>query len=105
MDATIQRVGWSKSGPGWHSFMTGVEASKHGVTDNEDVEKNRNRDYKTFLWYARNEYGIRTMTTYSYHKDWFIEALIEKDGVEKWDYQTEEESAVMLEDDIVNDDY
>ena len=83
MEATIQRGGPSRSGPGWHSFMTGVGTEKHGVINNESVGQDRNRDYKTFLWYAKNEYGIKTMTTFSYHKDWFEDVLIENDAVLK----------------------
>ena len=105
MEATIQRGGPSRSGPGWHSFMTGVGTEKHGVINNESVGQDRNRDYKTFLWYAKNEYGIKTMTTFSYHKDWFGDILIENNAVLKEIQQTEEESAVMLEDEIVYEDY
>ena len=64
--------------------MTGVEPLKHGVYSNDTPTKYRNFDYKTFLWHAKNDYDLSTMTTFSYGAEWYTTSLIEPDGVDKW---------------------
>ena len=105
MEAMTQYSGVAKSGPGWHSILTGVEPHKHGVKSNFLPTKYRDFDYKTFLWHAKNDYDLSTMTTFSYGSTWYTTSLIEPDGVDKWIRQSEEESTVMLEKDLLEEDY
>ena len=59
MEAMTQRTSVTNSGPGWQSVMTGVEPLKHLVFTN--ARTTPNRYYNSFLWYARNEYDLKTM--------------------------------------------
>ena len=94
----------TRSGPGWHSILLGVEPEKHEVFVNETADT-RNYDYKTFLWRAKNEFGLRTMTTFSYRHDWFAESLLEADAADYAKFQSEEDSTVLLEAELKNNDY
>ena len=81
-----------------------MEPEKHEVISNE-VADSRNYDYKTFLWRAKNDFGLKSMTTYSYPHGWFGDSLLEADATDLSIFQTEEESTVMLESELANNDW
>ena len=52
----------TKSGPGWASVVTGVDADKHNVHSNSnDVLEGHNGAYPSFLQRAKDELGSRTV--------------------------------------------
>lgn len=61
-EAHTQLTANTKSGPGWASIMTGVDADKHGVTSNDtEVLEAHNPAYPSFLERAHEQLGLRTV--------------------------------------------
>ena len=75
----------TNSGPGWRSILTGVNREKHGNFDNNHFFT-VNSDYKSFLWHARVEYGLRTLVMLNLNaSDWedFLNSLFETDSTDQ----------------------
>ena len=68
------------SAPGWASVLTGVQPSKHGIYDN-NIYFMRDSDYKSFLWYGRNELGFRTLFTSDLNSK-MTDAFFEEDALD-----------------------
>ena len=114
-DAKTQMTERTVSGPGWTSFLTGVEASKHGVINNYTYPDKE--EYRTFLWRGKNEFDLETLAIISW--DDFFDDIIEQDAYtlgrmpagsniyeeDKFHKEIEEETTKWLESDIVNGDY
>lgn len=74
------------------------------------MSEHRNWNYKTFLWHGKNEYDLQTLATFSHWADmptesWFITSLFENDATHLLSQSTEEESVVLLESELVFNDY
>ena len=80
MEAMTNGQTVTKSSPGWHSIVTGVDPIKHGIPTN-GVYLFRNFDYKSFLWHAHNDYGLKTMAV-TQMRSHMWESTIEKDAVD-----------------------
>jgi predicted AlkP superfamily pyrophosphatase or phosphodiesterase len=79
LDARIQARAPAKSGPGWLSVLTGVDADKHGVYDNESYLK-RERTYATVLKRARQA-GRRTAAVVHWYP-LTLDLLVEEEAVD-----------------------
>ena len=95
--------------PGWHSVLLGVESSKHGVMSNSEY-KGRNHEYKTFLWHGRNDFGLKTLATTSISESKppeMLSSLIEDDATDLFENGTDadEESTILLESELIDNDY
>ena len=81
LEAMTQMTAVTATAPGWHSILLGVEAEKHNVIMNGEgwigsnwFQKNgRGTDFKTFLWHAKNEYDLKTMSTLPPIVTWYAE--------------------------------
>ena len=103
-EAMTQLTGFTMSAPGWHSILTGVESTKHGVYDN-NLYFLRNHDYKTFLWYARNEHNMKTMYV-SWLNDRMSNSILGENSVDKGPIELIDEAATQfLEEELLAEDY
>ena len=80
--ASTQLEAPTKSGPGWASVLTGVDANKHGVVANEGYE-GRNPAFPTFVARAQSEAAVRSAVGASWIH---VHSLIEDDAtnIEWW---------------------
>ena len=103
MQASTQWSVKTLSGPGWVSILTGVESTKHNIVDNtwRDVP---NRYYKTFLWYARNEFSLKTLAAATWAA--FTRYYIEDDATDTIleSRYNDENAVVFLENQLRNID-
>jgi len=76
--AQTQLTEATSSGPGWTSILTGVEAATHGISSNSGYE-DRNTDYPSFLYRAKEELGLGTAASIQWSDIWEI---LESDAYE-----------------------
>ena len=81
MEAMTQKTAPTKSGPAWQSIMSGVEPLKHFVFTNDGAKHMPNRYYKSFLWYARNNYGLKTMAAVNINEE-HVQNFLEADAID-----------------------
>ena len=70
------------SAPGWNSIMSGVEPTKHRYMYNGLVFM-KNPYYKSFLWRAKHDAGLKTMAAVTYWTD-RLSRPVEEDDVDKF---------------------
>jgi hypothetical protein len=76
----------TSSGPGWTSFLTGVEASVHGVSYNGGYD-GRDTDYPSFLYRAKHELGLATAASIQWSDIWDIMESDVADGTGSGDME------------------
>jgi predicted AlkP superfamily pyrophosphatase or phosphodiesterase len=81
--------------------LTGVSPDKHGVWVNS-VYFTRVAEYKTFLWYAHQEMGLRTMTSVTWPE--LLEDIIEEDAYNEGSINSDEGTTSHLETNLVEKD-
>ena len=81
LEATTQTVTATSSSPGWLSIMRGVSPLKHKVLNNGE-ESSQDSAYKSFLWHAKNDFGLKTMAVASFTSSAIYDAMVEDDAVE-----------------------
>jgi arylsulfatase A-like enzyme len=79
MSAQTQQEAATNSGPGWASILTGVDADKHNIWENDQYD-GQDPDYPSFLWRARDA-GLRTMTSINWIP--LSTAIVEDDAVDE----------------------
>jgi predicted AlkP superfamily pyrophosphatase or phosphodiesterase len=77
MNASTQQKTLTKSGPGWASIITGVDADKHHVVDNDTLSK-RNPEYPTLFRRAK-QLGLSSAVAPSWA---FFLQLVEPDTID-----------------------
>ena len=74
--------------------MTGVNPFKHHVFYNDELEY-KNHDHKSFLWHARNEFGLKTLVVANMADVGILEAMVEDDAFDlqmnKYDHKVEDD--------------
>ena len=92
------------SGAGWSSIFRGVDSQKHLVKGNGVINFHTfDCTYKTFLWYLKNTFGLKTTATIAWNE--LYSHLVEPDALDRFRILLDEDGAYQMADQIEHEDF